>query len=184
MGILLIYLLYPTLVFDTFQSSRKSWRKMAFLLSPSVLGLAAVAGLVIYLLFFSKPKLPPGTKKLPGPKGIPLLGSVPDLPAKHSWLQFYAWTKQYGPICQVKLGADTCVLVADPKIVEDLLVKRAAKYSGRVHFSAIWGDCATDGHYLPLMTSCRMCLTPERYHLTLDGLHTVCDCEADANKAG
>lgn len=110
---------------------------MAFLLSPSVLGLAAVAGLVIYLLFFSKPKLPPGTKKLPGPKGIPLLGSVPDLPAKHSWLQFYAWTKQYGPICQVKLGADTCVLVADPKIVEDLLVKRAAKYSGRVHFSAI-----------------------------------------------
>merc|ERR1712169_82590 len=92
--------------------SRKSWRKMAFLLSPSVLGLAAVAGLVIYLLFFSKPKLPPGTKKLPGPKGIPLLGSVPDLPAKHSWLQFYAWTKQYGPICQVKLGADTCVLVA------------------------------------------------------------------------
>lgn len=146
---------------------------MAFLLSPSVLGLAAVAGLVIYLLFFSKPKLPPGTKKLPGPKGssllpecahsginrisgIPLLGSVPDLPAKHSWLQFYAWTKQYGPICQVKLGADTCVLVADPKIVEDLLVKRAAKYSGRVHFSAIWGDCATDGHYLPLMTSCRM----------------------------
>ncbi|KAK0117473.1 hypothetical protein ONS96_013303 [Cadophora gregata f. sp. sojae] len=127
---------------------------MAFLFSPSILGLAAVAGLVIYLLFFSKPKLPPGTKKLPGPKGIPLLGSVPDLPAKHSWLQFYAWTKQYGPICQVKLGADTCVLVADPKIVEDLLVKRAAKYSGRVHFSAIWGDCATDGHYLPLMTSC------------------------------
>merc|ERR1711964_650141 len=57
-----------TLVFDTFQSSRKSWRKMAFLLSPSVLGLAAVAGLVIYLLFFSKPKLPPGTKKLPVPK--------------------------------------------------------------------------------------------------------------------
>merc|ERR1712225_109126 len=97
----------------TWESSRKSWRKMAFLLSPSVLGLAAVAGLVIYLLFFSKPKLPPGTKKLPGPKGIPLLGSV-----------------------------------------QDLLVKRAAKYSGRVHFSAIWGDCATDGHYLPLMTSC------------------------------
>ena len=74
--ILLIYLLYPTLVFDTFQSSRKSWRKMAFLLSPSVLGLAAVAGLVIYLFFFSKPKLPPGTKKLPGPKGSSLLPSV------------------------------------------------------------------------------------------------------------
>ncbi|KAH9215873.1 cytochrome P450 [Leptodontidium sp. 2 PMI_412] len=129
---------------------------MAFLLSfsPSILGLAAVVVLVIYLLFFQKPKLPPGTKKLPGPKGIPLLGSVPDLPAKHSWLQFYAWTKQYGPICQVKLGPDTCVLVSDPKIVEDMLVKRAAKYSGRVHFSAIWGDCATDGHYLPLMTSC------------------------------
>ncbi|KAL2062757.1 hypothetical protein VTL71DRAFT_5829 [Oculimacula yallundae] len=121
--------------------------------SPSVLGFAAIAILVIYKLFIQKSKLPPGTKRLPGPKGIPLLGSVPDLPAKHSWLQFYAWTKQYGPICQVKLGADTCILVADPKIVEDLLVKRAAKYSGRGHFSAIWGDCATDGHYLPLMTS-------------------------------
>merc|ERR1711977_392031 len=107
---------------------RKSWRKMAFLLSPSVLGLAAVAGLVIYLLFFSKPKLPPGTKKLPGPKGIPLLGSVPDLPAKHSWLQFYAWTKQYGPICQVKLGADTCVLVQSPTI-SSLSSKRFTSFS-------------------------------------------------------
>merc|ERR1712225_124278 len=85
----------------TWESSRKSWRKMAFLLSPSVLGLAAVAGLVIYLLFFSKPKLPPGTKKLPGPKGIPLLGSVPDLPAKHSWLQ-RAQTK-----ARIESGKDT-----------------------------------------------------------------------------
>merc|ERR1712000_665986 len=78
----------------------------------------------------------------------------PGSPGKTLVAAVLCWTKQYGPICQVKLGADTCVLVADPKIVEDLLVKRAAKYSGRVHFSAIWGDCATDGHYLPLMTSC------------------------------
>ncbi|CZT02199.1 related to cytochrome P450 2A12 [Rhynchosporium graminicola] len=129
---------------------------MAFLrdFSPSVLGFVAIAIFVICKLFIQKPKLPPGTNRIPGPKGIPLLGSVPDLPAKHAWLQFYAWTKQYGPICQVKLGADTCILLSDPKIVEDLLVKRAAKYSGRTHFSAIWGDCATDGHYLPLMTSC------------------------------
>ena len=83
--------------------------------------------------------------------GVPILGSVPELPAKHSWLQFHEWSKTYGPICQVKLLNDTIVLISDPKIAEDLLVKRSANYSSRAHFPAIWGDCATDVHYLPLM---------------------------------
>ena len=83
--------------------------------------------------------------------GVPILGSVPELPAKHSWLQFHEWAKTYGPLCQVQLLGDTIVLISDPKIAEDLLVKRQANYSSRAHFPAIWGDCATDVHYLPLM---------------------------------
>jgi Cytochrome P450 len=85
--------------------------------------------------------------------GIPVLGSVPELPAQHAWLQFCKWSKQYGPICQVQLGPDTIVLISDTKIAEELLVKRQAIYSSRVHFAAIWGDCTTDVHYLPLMAA-------------------------------
>jgi hypothetical protein len=81
---------------------------------------------------------------------------VPELPAKHAWLQFHAWAKKYGPICQVQLAGDTVVLISDTKIAEELLVKRQAIYSSRVHFPAIWGNNDKDVHYLPLMTHGRM----------------------------
>jgi hypothetical protein len=50
---------------------------MALLLSfsPAVLGIAGVAVLLIFLLF-RKPKLPPGVKRLPGPKGSLLLDLI------------------------------------------------------------------------------------------------------------
>jgi hypothetical protein len=55
----------------------RRFEKMALLLSfsPAVLGIAGVAVLLIFLLF-RKPKLPPGVKRLPGPKGSLLLDLI------------------------------------------------------------------------------------------------------------
>jgi hypothetical protein len=32
----------------------------------------------------------------PGPAPLPFLGNIRDLPAKHEWLTYAEWTKQYG----------------------------------------------------------------------------------------
>ena len=32
----------------------------------------------------------------PGPKGLPLIGNLLELPRKLQWLQFSAWAEQYG----------------------------------------------------------------------------------------
>lgn len=37
-----------------------------------------------------------GTKELPGPKGIPLVGNLFQLPKERPWLQMAEWTKEYG----------------------------------------------------------------------------------------
>jgi uncharacterized membrane protein YhhN len=64
--ILVLSFLLTHLVFSV-----RSFKKMVLLLSfnPAVLGIAAVAVLLIFLLFARKPSLPPGVKRLPGPKG-------------------------------------------------------------------------------------------------------------------
>lgn len=65
-------------VLPRFDDAVQRFLNMALLLSfsPMVLGIAAVAALLIFLLFTRKPKLPPGVKRLPGPNGLLLLTSA------------------------------------------------------------------------------------------------------------
>lgn len=42
-------------------------------------------------------------KKLPGPKGLPLIGNMLDM-GKQPTKQLVEWTKEYGDIYQVKIG--------------------------------------------------------------------------------
>lgn len=32
----------------------------------------------------------------PGPKGLPVVGNVADMPTSHEWYKFAEWGKQYG----------------------------------------------------------------------------------------
>ena len=71
----------------------------------------------------------------PGPKGIPLIGNINDLP-KPGILECHHWLKHkdlYGPISSVTVLGQTFVIVNDAKIAVELLSNRAAIYSGRPH---------------------------------------------------
>lgn len=37
-----------------------------------------------------------GRKYPPGPRGLPLLGNLLDMPTEHEWLTFAKWGKKYG----------------------------------------------------------------------------------------
>ncbi|KAG9599913.1 putative cytochrome P450, partial [Aureobasidium melanogenum] len=69
----------------------------------------------------------------PGPRGLPLLGNLTDLPTG-SVPEFQHWIKHkdvYGPISSVTVLGQTMILIHDAKIAHELLVERANLHSGR-----------------------------------------------------
>jgi hypothetical protein len=71
----------------------------------------------------------------PGPKGIPILGNVNDLP-KPGMLECHHWLKHkdlYGPISSVTVLGQTFVIINDAQIALELLRDRSAIHSARPH---------------------------------------------------
>ncbi|KAF1991979.1 cytochrome P450 [Aulographum hederae CBS 113979] len=97
-------------------------------------------------------KIPKGLKKLPGPKGLPIIGSVAEIPDELSWMKFAEWGKEYGPIYQCNLAGSNHVWISSDQIAHDLLSKKGAIYSDRPHIPALIDDNRDSGQYLPLMS--------------------------------
>ncbi|RDW67918.1 hypothetical protein BP6252_09314 [Coleophoma cylindrospora] len=90
---------------------------------------------------------------LPGPRQIPVLGRIHDLPRQHTWLKFKEWAGIYGPIYSTSMLGAKFLILSDEKIVEDILVKRARIYSDRPPIRSLFDSKSTYGsmEYLPLM---------------------------------
>ncbi|KAI1483840.1 cytochrome P450 [Daldinia eschscholtzii] len=93
--------------------------------------------------------MPPNTRPLPGPKPLPLIGRVHDIPVESSWLKFYEWSKKYGPIYQTEMFGTVHVWISTERIALDLLSRRASNYSDRPQIPNL-PDNRTSGHYLAL----------------------------------
>ncbi|KAF2756517.1 cytochrome P450 [Pseudovirgaria hyperparasitica] len=114
-----------------------------------------IALLVVYTLwkrYSARHSIPHGLKPLPGPKGIPFLGVVPQVPEKNAHIKFADWGKQYGPIYQCNLAGTNHVWISSDQIAKDLLAKKGAIYSDRPHIPALESDNRTSAQYLPLLS--------------------------------
>ncbi|KAF8811640.1 cytochrome P450 [Phlegmacium glaucopus] len=100
-------------------------------------------GLIVYFRYFrnkfSSLPLPPGPKKLP------LLGNLFDLPTSHEWLKYAEWSKQYNSniIHVYAVGYDMIILNSFEAAIE-LCDKRSSIYSSRPVFPMLsdlmgWG---------------------------------------------
>ncbi|KAF8584806.1 cytochrome P450 [Ramaria rubella] len=69
----------------------------------------------------------------PGPKGLPLLGNIHQLP-KARWNLFLKWKSVYGPIFRVNILGQNIVVLNTAKAVTDLLERRSRIYSDRPRF--------------------------------------------------
>jgi hypothetical protein len=81
--------------------------------------------------------------------GIPLVGRVHDVPAEASWLKFYEWSKEYGPLYQMEIFGSIHVWISSERIAHDLLSRRAQIYSDRPVIPNL-PDNRTSGDYLAL----------------------------------
>jgi hypothetical protein len=69
----------------------------------------------------------------PGPKGVPLLGNINDLPPPEA-LEYKHWLQhkqQYGPISSVTVMGQTIIIIHDKNAAFELMEKRASRHSGR-----------------------------------------------------
>lgn len=79
----------------------------------------------------NRKSLPEGAREPPGPRGIPVLGNLTEIPPFHSWLKFKEWSDQYGPLFKLSIAGAPHVVVSTEKIANDLMRERGTLYSDR-----------------------------------------------------
>jgi len=105
------------------------------LVNAIVITLSAAAVFVV-LSFTSRKKLPGNATYPPGPRGLPWLGNLLSIPPKHSWLQFFTWSKEYGPLYRLRIAGREHFVVSSEKVANDLLRDRGSTYSSREQLPA------------------------------------------------
>lgn len=75
----------------------------------------------------------PSSKKLtiPGPRGLPIIGSLLDFDVRFNHISLAKFAKQYGGLCQVKLGSQKWVVSAKYDYVREALITRGQALGGR-----------------------------------------------------
>lgn len=66
---------------------------------------------------------------LPGPRGWPLIGSIASVRRVRVHQAMEAWSRRYGPLFRVKLGATQLLVVSDHELIGELLRERPDGFS-------------------------------------------------------
>jgi hypothetical protein len=88
---------------------------------------SVIAGLVVLGLWRRQRAAP----LPPGPKPLPLIDNLLDLPREKEWLTYRAWNDEYGDVVCVDILGQKIVILGSATAVNDLLEQRGAIYSDR-----------------------------------------------------
>ncbi|KAK7688955.1 hypothetical protein QCA50_007646 [Cerrena zonata] len=69
----------------------------------------------------------------PGPKPLPIVGNLLDMPSGASWAEFSPMSKQYGDIMYFKVINQHTIIISSVEVAADLFEKRSTIYSDRYH---------------------------------------------------
>lgn len=78
-----------------------------------------------------------GRKLPPGPRGFPIVGSLPFLSRDAPYQTLTRWAKRYGRIYSVRLGSVRAVVLSDPRIIRQAFGKDA--FSGKPPLPVTYG---------------------------------------------
>ena len=83
--------------------------------------------------------------ELPGPKGVPILGNLPQIDPLQFHLSLEGWAREFGPLCRVRFGRNRTLLVSDPVLIGSLLRDRPDALRRTSRSSQIFGEVLTTG---------------------------------------
>lgn len=92
-----------------------------------IIGIVLVPIVLIYRLACGPKFLP----LPPGPKPLPGIGNLHQLPKSRQWFELYKWSKEYGPIMYLNMAGQHFVVLSSNQAAQDLLTRRGAQYSYR-----------------------------------------------------
>ncbi|KAF8960130.1 cytochrome P450 [Flammula alnicola] len=105
------------------------------LTSPIVLetALTVVSLLLIYRLCFRKADSTYGRLPLPpGPRALPIIGNILDMPTHHEWETYHKWCQEFDTDILYLNAAGTSIIILDTREAAlELLEKRSLLYSDR-----------------------------------------------------
>ncbi|KAJ7634335.1 cytochrome P450 [Roridomyces roridus] len=67
----------------------------------------------------------------PGPRRLPFIGNLLDVPAEKSWIKFAEWGDVYGDICSISILGQQTTILNSASAARDLLDKKSSIYSDR-----------------------------------------------------
>jgi hypothetical protein len=67
----------------------------------------------------------------PGPKPLPLIGNLLDIPKEKVWLAYQSWNAQYGDVVYINALGQKIVILGSGTAVSNLMEQRGAVYSDR-----------------------------------------------------
>ncbi|OJJ42400.1 hypothetical protein ASPZODRAFT_155317 [Penicilliopsis zonata CBS 506.65] len=129
------------------------------MLSALIILIPLIILVVILRRAFPRRNLPPG------PRGMPVIGNLFDLPPSgvqewHHWLKHKSL---YGPISSVTVLGQTLILINDRALAVQILDKNAAKHSSRPHLNFTeltgWGNVPSSQDNGPLLRRYRRAMT-------------------------
>ncbi|KAK8060686.1 hypothetical protein PG996_010616 [Apiospora saccharicola] len=85
----------------------------------------------------------------PGPKPLPLIGNLHQVPKSLQWFHFYHWSREHGPIMHLSMAGQSLILLSTNQTAQDLLSRRSAHYSDRPRM-VMSGELVTKGMHMLL----------------------------------
>ncbi|TEB22313.1 cytochrome P450 [Coprinellus micaceus] len=74
----------------------------------------------------------------PGPKGLPLIGNLHQMPSGFAWRQYREWSKEFdSDILYIDVAGTNIVVLNSTEAANDLLEVRSSLYSGRPRFPMV-----------------------------------------------
>jgi hypothetical protein len=93
--------------------------------------LAGAASAALIFRWLSRKKLSKGLSLPPGPKPLPFIGNLLDMPKEKDWETYRSWNERYGDIVYVEVFGSKIVVLGSATVVTKLLERRSAIYSDR-----------------------------------------------------
>ncbi|KAI5843182.1 putative O-methylsterigmatocystin oxidoreductase [Tricharina praecox] len=113
--------------------------------------LVLAVALAVEKLIKSRKPLPSGYRRVPGPKGLPLIGNTLQMARNpRPQQQVRDWADQYGELFMIQMGYENWVFLNSPEAVKEILDKQSAITSSRVP-SPVLMDLVSGGMRFLLM---------------------------------